>query len=380
MPARKSKVARRKATVKPRNYSSSNPRRVRKPNANTGPKSRPRPKAKTTRKIEKGRVFLIAAMFIVSAAIIAGFIIYKKVDQNFASASSYTSFSENSDPYPSFSYIVVEDFESDPIKVVSISFVVLDRDAQKALIFDVPLSTPIDVPGRFATEEFSRVFALGGLNSEDRAGGGLHLTNTALFKLFGFKVDDHIMIESSLKDEFDGFIFRGKFPELSREVLVEGRESFDTSYSLKKFYDTYKFVNSLPTDRFIREAVTETHLHNVALFDETFIDMTLTSPVSVEKKNIAVLNGTSIPGVANWGGRVVRNLGGRVVASSNTGSVYKNSVLLVDDPNSETVRFLVHVFGINEVISKSSIRVITEPVVDRADIVLILGFDLATTL
>lgn len=323
---------------------------------------------------EVKKITVISSSFLLSILFLLGFILYKKVSQNFVSAESYNSYSLLNDHFPTFSFIVVDSFSSDPVIVEKVEFVILDKESKKALIYTIPLNYIVDVPGRYSTEEFSKTFALGGLNAPDKLVGGLLLTNKTIFDLFGFKVDNYILVDRSLKDDFDKFVHEGL---LDFSNLSDVKSSFRTNMSLPEFYNTYLFLKSLPADRSIRETLTFSYMQNPALLDDVIQDLTISSPISLEKKNIAVLNGTDISGIAQLGSRIVRNMGGRVVAVGNSVSKYGGSLLVVDNKNSETVRFLSHVFGVTKVLGKEEAFDVEENEIDRADITLILGFDLA---
>ena len=99
--------------------------------------------------------------------------------------------------------------------------------------------------------------------------------------------------------------------------------------------------------------------------------------LSKEKKSIAVLNGTDQSGVASFGTRVIRNFGGRVVATGNTNESYEESILIVDDPTSESTRIISEIFGIKNIILYSDIRGFSESEINRSDMTIIFGLDFA---
>ena len=67
-------------------------------------------------------------------------------------------------------------------------------------------------------------------------------------------------------------------------------------------------------------------------------------------------------------------MGGRVVALGNADRTYSTSIIVADDPDSETCKLLSRVFNIKNVVAKSE-NSIQEHEVDRSDIVVIMGFD-----
>ena len=154
-----------------------------------------------------------------------------------------------------------------------------------------------------------------------------------------------------------------------------------TDLSLREFYNIKEFVNSLPSDRIFEKAFTFDMIEKPELVDDEIRDLTYDSILTNEKKNIAVINGSARSGLANFGARVIRNYGGRVVAANNANQVYEKSLIISDDYELDTVLFLSRVFGIEEIVSKEDARGrVDENEVDRSDILVIFGFDSAEVL
>ena len=321
-------------------------------------------------------ICLTFSIFILSLAFLTGFIIHKKLNENFVSADSYSSYSSD---YLSFSYIVVDDFEANPIHLEKLNFVILDKNANKVLIFNVPLDLEVNLPGRYADMPINKIFALGGLNSEDKLKGGIDLLNTTLFKIFGFAVGDYVLVEDPLSHNVDRLVYEGKsiFP-FGGMSISDMKSAFDTSLSLKSFYQIQKFLGTLPADRFIRATISALQVSNPAFLDDMFEDMTLSSNIALEKKTVSVLNGTNLSGIAALGSRVIKNMGGRVVSIENATDQYSNTVLITDDLDSQTVAYIKKAFNIDRVYTKSDAPFVKESAISRSDITLILGFDLAT--
>jgi len=111
---------------------------------------------------------------------------------------------------------------------------------------------------------------------------------------------------------------------------------------------------------------------------DTFIrETTYDSSFAEEKKSIAVLNGSGFSGLASFGARVVKNRGGHIVAVDNAKDIHEKSYLIVDDKTSETASYLLSFFEDAEIYSKDELN-FDEPVLDRADVTLILGLDIAS--
>ncbi len=322
------------------------------------------------------RIGLVTFVFLVSLGFLFSYSFYKYLNQNFASALSNSSYSIQDDKIPTVSYIVAEDFDSDPIVIKKVNFIIFDKESKKVSIYNVPLDTNYAIPGKFGSEEFSKVFALGGLNSEDRFLSGAEAINRAVFKLFGFKVDKFVLTDSRHEVFFDKLWHEGGVLSLvSLKNISSLGDSLKTDIDLREFYGLLSFVYSLPQDRVVDDTNTPKCFCDTSHFDDFICEVTYDSSISRENKNISVLNGTNYSGLASFGSRVITNFGGRVVATENTSKFYEKSVIIADDVNSETVGFLSRVFKIPTIFSKEEARSFLENEIDRSDVIVIFGFD-----
>jgi hypothetical protein len=320
------------------------------------------------------RVGVVLLAFLISATFLGIYSLYKYVNQTFASAFSATD-SLLEDNIPTVSYIVVEDFSADPVIVEKVNYIIFDKNTKKVTIYDLPTNHDFDIPGKFGKEDLSKMFALGGLNSEVPLEAGARTLSRSIFKLFGFKADKYILVSSKHGVLFDDLWKTGGFLNLlkvGRLTNLEG--AFLTNMNLKEIHNLLDFIASLPRDRIVDDTAPLCFC-DTQYFDELIREATLESEVSLEKKNIAVLNGTNYSGLASFGARVVRNIGGRVIAIDNTERFYDNSYIVADDINSKTVKFLSDVFKINNIIQKEQSHSFTENEIDRSDVVVIFGFD-----
>ena len=155
--------------------------------------------------------------------------------------------------------------------------------------------------------------------------------------------------------------------------------SVETNTTLSEMYGLYTFVNTLPSDRFIHHENSSEFFVDNEYTDAIVRDMTFDSSTAVEKASVAVLNGTNIPGVAGFGARVVQNSSGHVISVENTKDTYHESMLIVESNDLAVLKEIQRFFDIENVVVK---RLFTnpEPIADRADVTLIIGFDRASNL
>ncbi|MFZ2664543.1 MAG: LytR C-terminal domain-containing protein [Patescibacteria group bacterium] len=342
------------------------------------PARRKSKKTIVTRSVKKNiqRMVIVSVLFTLSLVFLFSYSFYKYLNQNFASALSPSSHSIIDDTIPTLSYIVVEDLDSDPIIVKKVNFILFDKVNNKVSIYNISVNVDYEIPGKYGRDEFSKLFALGAMNSDNPLESGSKIVNRSIFKLFGFKVDKFVLTDFTHESFFDRLWREGGFASLASLKNVYSLEgSLKTDMNLREFNDLLSFIRSLPQDRIIEETAVLRSFSNNQVFDEQVREITYDSIISREGKNIAVLNGTDYNGLASFGSRVISNIGGRVVAVTNTENSYDRSVIIADDVDSETALFLSRVFMIPDVIQKDKARSYPENEIDRSDVIVIFGFD-----
>lgn len=317
-------------------------------------------------------------LFLSSLAFLGSFFVYRNLNQHFASADSFENYQSD---YPITTYFVVENIESNPVILEKLVVLVLDKKNNAVTVFEVPVDTKLNIFAKYSDLSFRDIFMLGGINNENRVYGGVDLVTKQLFKLFGFNIDNFILIDSSKEDVLNKLIYNGTaifpFGGLSPNSMDA---TFLTSYNMKNFYQFQSSLNNVSSDNYFIKQVNPDKVDLISLIDDVFINMTMSSNIANEKKTISVLNGTNLSGVATLAGRVINNIGGRVVAMENSTSKYDTTILVADDLESSTVAYIKTVFDVNLVYTKEQASFIKEDALTRSDIVLFIGFDLADRL
>ncbi|KKS66328.1 MAG: hypothetical protein UV35_C0018G0007 [candidate division WWE3 bacterium GW2011_GWB1_42_6] len=322
-----------------------------------------------------GAVFLSAFVFL------AGYSIYKYLNQTFASASSVTSYSITDSKIVTLSFIEVEDINADPVILKGLKYIIFDKNDEKISIFDIPLSTKVDMTGKFGEEEISKVFALGALNSTNVTEDGIRSVNNTVMRIFGFSIDRYILVNEDLAETLlDSFKGRGLSEILNLSVASELKKYTISNLSINEFYSLVKFSGSLTKDTISTYSVTQEDINDSGNLDNQIANMNFDGNISQEELSVAILNGTDYPGVALFGSRLVTNSGGRVVAVSNASTLYDTSYIATDIRDSATLTYLSRVLGIQNIISKTEAQKFNENEVDRSDITVIVGFDTADSL
>ena len=311
--------------------------------------------------------FMIFGLFLASFLFLGTYFVYKNLNLSVASALSINSF----DLINSNSYTVLLAASNGASKIESVSLVLVDKKGKKVKIYKFPGDLVLNVHGRFGNEEISKLLMLGNLDEAE-------LTKQTIQDFLGINVDRYIYIDQNVKQPIYNLFFKGDGSGLlGLRSLREISQSLKTDMKVNELYVVYKYLAGLPSDRFFTYNLSQSDVDNLTSIDEDVRDMTLNSDFANEKKSVAVLNGTDVPGMAGIGSHFVENMGGRVVALGNASKQYQESILVVDDKQSLTAQSIKRYFGISKVITKNDAKDIYEGEIDRADISLIIGFDIA---
>lgn len=321
-------------------------------------------------------VFLL---FSVSFIFLFGYLSFKKLTSPFVSAYSTSSYDIRGQDIFVMGYYEIDSLESATPLINKVVITVFDTTSKSVLSFDVSPAIEVDVSGRYANEPLSKVLGLSMSVNNNDVEEGVHMLNSTLSSYLGYDIDKYIVADSELAPYFNEVFFdRNALTMLDLTSMKDLDSSLRTNMNFHELYYAYNFIGSLSRDQIDHKTLDSSS--DQLLTDSYLRGMTFDSKVAYEKKSIAILNGTSMPGVATFGARVVENYGGRIVGIDNASKKYEKSVLIVDDTTSHTAIVLKNFFDNVEVLDKASIDPVHDSEFIRADIVLIIGIDIAERL
>ena len=310
-----------------------------------------------------------AVLLVVVGIAFTAFSFYKYLHQNIASAFSSSSYSILEDP---ISTVLVINADKD---ISKLTYVIFDKNSQKITYYNIPLDTQVEVPGQFGNEKIGSLFSLAGLDPTTDQEKKVEFVKSAVFKLFAFKVDKYVIADPVYSDKVATFIHDGNLIPFTGFHKITGVK---TDLNLQEIFSLASFIKSLPET--MKTDATFIVGDSEQDFDDTIQDETSDYTVAKEKLSLAVINGTDTTGFASFGARVLQNAGGRVVGINSSVNTYEKSYIVTDEKDTATVSYISRVFGIQNIISKSEAKNFTESEIDRADVTLILGFDISKSM
>lgn len=251
-----------------------------------------------------------------------------------------------------------------------------------ATLINIPNNTYLNVPKGFGLWQLRAIYPLGQQNNPPN---GNLLLEGALQGLFGVPIDGTLEFKSEemknmspeeileyLKtNPFNVFYYYGLQSDLTPWELIQLK-----FYLPQVRFDKIKIIDLLDTN-----VLDETLLaDNTQVFvpDEIKVDDVLQNFIETEirseNKSIAIFNATSHPGLAQKAGRIVKNLGGNIIFTTNSKEKIDKTIVLGE--NSFTFEKLEQIFGL-ECSSGTNCDKISDQEVNssRADINIVLGED-----
>ncbi len=321
-------------------------------------------------------VFLL---FSVSFISLFGYLSFKKLTSPFVSAYSTSSYDIRSQDIFVIGFYEIDDLTSSTPIITRSVISVFDTTGSKVLHLDISSEYEIDVAGRYVKESFSKILGLSMSVKNNDLDEGISMLNDTVSSYLGYDIDKYVLVDKKLSHYYTDVFFDMNPSALVDLASMKNLDTFlKTNMNFHEFYYSYKFISTLSKDQ-IETKIIDTN-SNSDNTDAYIRGLTFDSQVAYEKKSVAILNGTALPGVANFGARVVENYGGRIVGIDNASKSYERSVLIVDDKSSHTANVIKNFFGDVEVVEKNSVEQVYDSEFIRADIVLIIGLDIAERL
>ena len=325
--------------------------------------------------------FLTTSTVFFSILFLFSVLAYNSIKKPFVSASSSSSSDMLTKEVTSILVVEVGDITDFSSNVTSATVLIVDRTDKKITRFEIPFELEIDIPGDYGVEPVAKILPLAVSVNNDNYDKGFALFNSSISKHLGFGIDYYLVSDSKGVPKILNVLTEGSLlstTSLFKDLYFSGSiDSLRTNMDLTVFNNYREFAAALEPGDY---TVFSKDNFSTLFIDTSLQDIVYNSEVALERKSIAILNGTTMSGLASFGSRVVANMGGRVIATSNTRIAYESSMLIVDDKDSATVKYLVDFFNIETVLDKSESLGINENEISRADITLILGFDIGKNL
>lgn len=335
------------------------------------PTTRPRKKKihLRTRKTRKRLAGLLGPILLLFFAclIVSGGFVYKKVSTHFVSAQTKDASFDESASLLTVLFVSVNDFEDPSPSIKTVELVMLNRKENGLHIIDIPNSTPMDVPGKFGVEKISTVYALGLSVFDDRF-KAMDLVKKTVENDSRVSINKIVVTNEETQSNILSMLKDPSYLKLAAtSVALMGTgigENVLTDLTDRDIYSIFRFVTG---DILVQEA-------KYSQWGSVSQEVSFSSDLADEKLSISILNGLAIEGAGKSASNIITTSGGRVTFLGNARNTYDHSLIVTNDPDSKTVKYLVDFFKVDRIETRNKYSFI-EPDTERADVTLILGID-----
>ncbi len=230
-------------------------------------------------------------------------------------------------------------------KELSLFVLVFNPKDEKAVLINIPDQTLVSVPGGFGEWQIQSVYGL----------GGVKLTEETVAALLGIPIDGFLDI-GGLTEIREGDQLVSQFGKnlMSGFMLIP---SIKTDLTLWELIQLKMGLSSVRFDKVekldLTPALEKSHLADgteVLKPDLIRIDGIIASEIAdptikLEHKNIAIFNAAEVGGIAQSAARIVTNIGGNAIITTNHTKKIRHSQ--VTGEKSQTLKRLIQVFEKN---------------------------------
>lgn len=257
------------------------------------------------------------------------------------------------------------------VRAQQISLLSFNPQDQKITVVDLPDNAYLEAAGNFGKWEMRSIYDL----------GGGQLLEETLSDLFGLPIDGFLnfsgkyyqkqttaIVEDLRKDPLS---LISMLPYLKTDLTLFELLRLKMGLSSVRF-DKINHINLREGEAFIKNKLadgTEILDPDTIKLDSMLSRETTDPQIQLEHKTIAIFNSTDYPGLAQKAGRLITNIGGDVIITSNGKNKHKFTGIFGE--KSKTLDRLKQIFNVRDTIEATDEDLVSS----RAQINLFLGDD-----
>lgn len=332
-------------------------------------KSKKKPLKLVNRKFKKKAHYMVSVlvMFVGASILVFSGVVYKRLNTVFVSAQGEDSQHIQQQDIVTLLLASSDDIQAENPLIKNLELIVLDKKDSEITLIKLDANKEYEVQGKFGKEKGTNLMALA-KSANSASNEAEQFFVKTLENNLKFNIDRYIYVNNSQHAKVQS-LFQNpgstQFALLVKDLAISNLgHKLRTDVTDRELYPLLDFLSQNPV-------ITQKPIGN---YSPAIKNIVINSNVADEKFMIAILNGAKISGAGTYSATVVEQAGGRVTFVGNAKNAYKASILVTDNPDSHSVKYLKSFFKIDKVESKSKYSLI-ESDVERADVTLILGLD-----
>lgn len=335
---------------------------------------------------QKIKLFLFAVFSVFASTIVLISVsIYKFVNAPFTSAAHTPHSSENvwKEGRTNLVMLVVDDRNYKYSEILDMSLISFDVDANHYTIYHFPVDFDVEYARNYGSGSLKKTIAVGNVD-QDR---GVYLLEQTLLKYLAIGIDGYIITDPAGLSELGILMGEINQEDLSASLRLRNlpklpsaiknfRNISITNLKLSDIIDMTMFIHGTSDTSSKVVDVNRYQFLEGDNWDTLWQSDLLAPEIKEEGIKVFVANASDprMPGLAGWGARVVKNLGGDVLDAKNSFTDFNENTLIVESPELLTARTLQETLGITNVLTLNELdeRYGYNPQIFRSKVSLVL--------
>lgn len=299
-----------------------------------------------------------------SILVLGSYLVYRFAHAPFSSAQ-YTDYRDSSAVWnethgTTLTLILVDDINNPQSAIRQLALLTLDAQAMRYSLFIIPVDTEVEYPLAYGTGPLKNLYAVG--NADQNR--GVYLVQKMVLKTFAVHSDGYLITDTHGMQEITDVIGTIDPHDISASLRLRNIPKIPTLISTfrENVLTNLKFSDLMSVEGFFRQTshtssfVTELNKYQVLdpiKFDDLWQSRQSYSDIQKEAVKVFIANASKepkVPGLAGWGGRVVRNAGADVLEDQNSFTDFSQNTIITTDASLQTVRALQQAFEIDTVL------------------------------
>jgi len=323
---------------------------------------------KITSGIKSSSYIVVGIVFFISFIIFFSTFRYYKNPLADAGLGSLSTKTFNDNDFNLLS-VMLQDKNVKNSKIKEINLIMFRPSKKKVYILEINPSDQVFIKG-VGYDNVSNLYALSNLKDDN-----LDLLVSVLEEYISQPIDSFLFTDvnglEQLKNKFGKEFefsnlksYPSKFAVIGNVKLL--KNSISTDLSVVEVYNILKFVSGLGDTSVVNDKFKADLSGNEDIFKSEVL--------STEKQLIVVLNATSTPGLASDYARILKTQGGEILSIGNAEQKLDKSIIYYHQM-TDSVKLLSQNLHIDDVRGVTSQNIIDEPIMERSDIIIMLGKD-----
>ena len=322
--------------------------------------------SRRVRKKVKSKLAVLAYAVIViffTVLLAGGYVVYKFANAPFSSAAG-VDYNDTEKVWNDDEVTLVvarlDDIHDSYSEINKLGLVYFDVPSKRYTIYEIPVDIEIEYALNAGKGTFRRIYAVGNVDQNR----GTYLMQKTMQKLFAIHTDGYILTDDNGYDEMTKLIGDINSQDLSASLRLKNWPKIPQFISTfrKVCITNLKFNDILAIDSFIRNtsysssnviSLNKYHLLDAHNWDSIWQKRRGLSPVKAEGVKVFIANASNdpkIPGLAQWGARIVQNVGADVLEDDNSVADFHENTIVTTDATLLTVRKLAQSLNIKNII------------------------------